>query len=153
MLISSVRTSARTAHADTQLADTIGVELHNPYFDGAVLDAVVSVSAPLRFSVHRYKPLLPELHRSRTTKGVFTADFHRGLRANLRRVLEHTDGRLAARGLIDPAPLRTTVHAAALGAETIWAMLLPTLAVEAWLDSIENTPAIRWQDLSPRGAR
>ncbi|MBU3863573.1 albusnodin/ikarugamycin family macrolactam cyclase, partial [Streptomyces sp. 4503] len=160
-LITSVRHAARTAHADAQLADALGVELHNPYFDGAVLDAVVSVPADLRFSVHRYKPLLadscgdllPVLHRRRTTKGVFTADFHRGMRANLRRVLDLADGRLAARGLVDPAPLRATVHAAALGAETIWATLLPTLAAEAWLDSIERAPAIPWQNPTPAGAR
>ncbi|WP_405408909.1 albusnodin/ikarugamycin family macrolactam cyclase [Streptomyces decoyicus] len=160
-LISSVRTAARTAHADGQLANTVGVELHNPYFDGAVLDAVVSVPSHLRFSAHRYKPLLvdacgdllPEPHRRRTTKGVFTADFHRGVRANLPRILDLADGHLAARGLIDPAPLRATVHAAALGAETIWASLLPTLAAEQWLAAIERTPAIRWQTTAPAGSR
>ncbi|MDJ1133549.1 albusnodin/ikarugamycin family macrolactam cyclase [Streptomyces iconiensis] len=160
-LITSVRHAARTAHADTQLADALGVELHNPYLDGAVLDAVVSVPAHLRFSVHRYKPLLvdscgdllPVPHRSRTTKGVFTADFHRGMRANLRRVLELANGRVVARGLVDPAPLRATVHAAALGAETVWATLLPALAAEAWLDSIEREPAIRWWSPTPADTR
>jgi hypothetical protein len=78
-------------------------ELHNPYFDGAVLDAVVSVPAWRRFSARRYKPvlvdacgdLLPPAHRRRTTKGVFARDYHRGLRANLPRVLTLTDGRMA----------------------------------------------------------
>ncbi|AJT67460.3 hypothetical protein T261_5844 [Streptomyces lydicus] len=162
-LISSIRTAARTAHADTQLADALGVELHNPYFDGAVLDAVISVPSDLRFSTHRYKPLLvdavgdllPALHHDRTTKGIFTADFHHGLRANLRRLLDLADGRLAALGLISPAPLRTAIHTAALGAETIWASLLPTLAAEQWLDTIDRTPAPLWHTptSAPAGAR
>ncbi|MEU7638780.1 hypothetical protein AB0C11_22195, partial [Streptomyces sp. NPDC039016] len=58
-------------------------------------------------------------------------------------------GRLAARGLIDPAPLRTTLHAAAMGAETNWSMLLPTLAAEQWLATIDHTPAVRWDTTAP----
>ncbi|PJN40713.1 asparagine synthase [Streptomyces sp. CB02959] len=156
-LIASIRTVARTAHADSQLCDAVGVELHNPYLDGAVLNAVASAPAEARFSAHRYKPLLvdavgdllPALHRDRATKGTFTASFHHGLRAHLGRALDLSDGRLAARGLIDPAPLRTTLHAAAMGAETNWSMLLPTLAAEQWLATIDHTPAVRWDTTAP----
>ncbi|WP_234025118.1 MULTISPECIES: albusnodin/ikarugamycin family macrolactam cyclase [unclassified Streptomyces] len=159
-LISSMRTVARTAHADAQLCDDVGIELHNPYLDGAVLTAVAAAPAEARFSAHRYKPLLvdavgdllPALHRDRATKGTFTSSFHHGLRANLRRVLDLTDGQLAARGLINPAPLRTTIHAAAMGAETNWARLLPTLAAEQWLATIDRTSAVRWHDTTPAPA-
>jgi asparagine synthase (glutamine-hydrolysing) len=153
LLVAAIRTVARAAHADTQLADTLGVELHNPYFDGAVLDAVVSVPSWDRFSARRYKPvlvdacgdLLPELHRQRASKGVFAGDFHRGLRANLPRLLDLTEGRLAALRLIDPAPLAATLHTAALGARTVWATLLPTLAAEVWLRTVESASSPGWE--------
>ncbi|GAA3047460.1 hypothetical protein GCM10020000_29500 [Streptomyces olivoverticillatus] len=127
-LIASIRGAARPAYADCQLAEELGIELHNPYFDGAILDAVLSVPSWDRFAVHRYKPvlidavgdLLPELHRRRVTKGVFAEDFHQGVRVNLQRLLTLADGRLAAMGLINPGPLRAALQAAALGAKTVW---------------------------------
>jgi asparagine synthase (glutamine-hydrolysing) len=159
--VASMRNTARTAYAEIQLADAVGIELHNPYFDAAVLDAVVSASAEQRFSARRYKPLLadtfadvlPEAHRMRAAKGVFAGDFHRGLRTNLRRVLELTDGHLAALGIIDPAPLCATVHAAALGAQTQWPPLLATLAAEAWIRAAEGATSTRWTTSAPAGAR
>jgi asparagine synthase (glutamine-hydrolysing) len=159
-LVSSVRSAARAAATDVQAADCLDVELHNPYFDAAALDAVVSVPSWQRFSAHRYKPLLveacgdvlPEKHRRRATKGVFARDFHHGLRANLPRLLDLADGRLAALGLIDPAPLRATLRAAALGAETLWAALLPTLNAEAWLAAVETAPPVEWTTPTRAGA-
>ncbi|MGH3904349.1 MAG: albusnodin/ikarugamycin family macrolactam cyclase [Pseudonocardiaceae bacterium] len=159
-LIAEIRSVARAAYADIQLADSLGIELNNPYFDGAMLDAVISLPAWRRFSARRYKPvlvdafgdMLPEAHRLRATKGIFVSDFHLGIRANLRRVLDLADGRLAAAGLVDPAPLRATVHAAALGADTVWSALLPTLAAEMWLDAIEQAPATEWTTATRAGA-
>ncbi|MER6528943.1 albusnodin/ikarugamycin family macrolactam cyclase [Streptomyces sp. NPDC001508] len=161
VLVASIRNVARAVQADIQLADSTGIELHNPYFDAGVLHAVVSAPAAERFSVRRYKPLLahafadllPEAHRQRAAKGLFAGDFHRGLRTNLRRVLELADGRLAAMGIIDPVPLRATVHAAALGAQTVWPPLLSVLAAEMWLEAIENTSATEWTTAAPAGAR
>ncbi len=152
LLLAEVRYAARSARAECQLASALGIELHNPYLDGAVLDAVLSVPAWERCSATRYKPLLvdavgpllPAVTRQRSTKGVFIGEFHRGVRANLRRVLALTDGRLAGLGLLYPAPLRAAVHAAALGAETAWPALLPTLNAELWLAAVERTPAARW---------
>ncbi|GHJ34468.1 albusnodin/ikarugamycin family macrolactam cyclase [Streptomyces sp. TS71-3] len=160
-LITSIRTVARAAHADTQLADSLGVELNNPYFDGNVLDAVVSVPPWDRFSARRYKPLLvdacrdllPEAHRTRAAKGMFVQDFHRGLRANLPRLLDLADGHLAARGLIDPAPLRKTLQAAALGANTVWPALLPAVAAETWLRTVQSAPATTWTTPARAGIR
>lgn len=158
--VASLRTVARSAYAEIQLADAFGVALHNPYFDGAVLDAVVSAPLEQRYSAHRYKPLLadtfadllPEAHRMRSTKGVFVGDFHQGLRVNLRRVLGLADGRLASLGLINPAPLRATIHAAALGAQTVWPPLLAALASEAWLEAIECAPGTDWEESAPAPA-
>ncbi len=161
VLVASVRNVARAVQADNQLADSIGIELHNPYFDAAVLAAVVSAPAVERFSARRYKPLLadafadllPEAHRQRASKGLFAGDFHQGVRTNLRRVLGLADGRLAAMGVIDPAPLHAAVHAAALGAQTVWPPLLSVLAVEMWLDAVENTAPVGWTTSPPAGAR
>ncbi|MEU8550548.1 albusnodin/ikarugamycin family macrolactam cyclase [Streptomyces roseoverticillatus] len=151
-LISNVRTAARAAYADAQLADALKIELHNPYFDAAVLETAVSAPASARFSAHRYKPLLldaagdllPEPHRNRTTKGTFVSAFHHGARTNLPHLLDQTDRHLAALGLINPALLRTALHHAALGVETPWATLLRTLAAEAWLATLEATPDGAW---------
>ncbi|MFF2846902.1 albusnodin/ikarugamycin family macrolactam cyclase [Streptomyces sp. NPDC058001] len=153
VLVADVRGAARLAHADIQLAETLGVDLHNPYFDGALLEAVVSVPSWQRFSARRYKPvlidavgdLLPPSHRGRAAKGVFAADFHHGVRSHLARVLSMADGRLAAMGLIEPAPLQAAIRAVALGADTVWPSLLTVLGAEMWLESVEGAPATVWE--------
>ncbi len=71
---------------------------------------------------------------------------------NRRRVLGLADGRLAALGLVNPAPLRATVHAAALGAETVWPPLLSVLAAEAWLEAVERAPGTEWTRNAPTPA-
>ncbi|WP_063761258.1 albusnodin/ikarugamycin family macrolactam cyclase [Streptomyces sp. NRRL B-1347] len=159
-LAAGLHTVARSAYAEIQLADALGLALHNPYFDGAVLDAVVSAPVKQRYSARRYKPmladtfadLLPDAHRRRAAKGRMVGDFHLGLRRNRRRVLGLADGRLAALGLVNPAPLRATIHAAALGAETIWPPLLSALAAEAWLEAIERAPGTEWMQTTPTPA-
>ncbi|WP_083904496.1 albusnodin/ikarugamycin family macrolactam cyclase [Nocardiopsis kunsanensis] len=151
-LVSLVHGVARAAASDTQLADHVGVEQHNPYFDGAVLDAVVSLRAADRFSAHRYKPalmdaigdLLPAVVRERTTKGSFVSDYHRAVRLHLDRVLSMCEGPLTEAELVDPGKLRSTVHAAALGARVPWAHLLTTLGTHLWWQSVEKTPAPCW---------
>ncbi|MBC3987810.1 albusnodin/ikarugamycin family macrolactam cyclase [Streptomyces sp. AC563] len=159
-LVTELRTVARSAYAEIQLADSLGLALHNPYFDGPVLDAVVSAPVEQRHSARRYKPmladtfadLLPDTHRTRAAKGLMVGDFHLGLRRNRARVLGLVDGRLAALGLINPVPLRATVHAAALGAETIWPPLLSALAAEAWLEAVEHSPGTEWTHAAPTPA-
>lgn len=143
---------ARAAHADRQLADRLGVDLHNPYFDGTVLDAVTSAPPWMRYSTRRYKPmladatgdLLPQQHRRRSTKGTFAGDFHRGLRLNLRRVLDLTSGHLADLGLIEPSLLGSAIRRAALGVDAMWATLMPTLDAAMWLEAIQRRPGISW---------
>ncbi|MFF7300808.1 albusnodin/ikarugamycin family macrolactam cyclase [Streptomyces sp. NPDC008265] len=159
-LVANLRGAARGAAADAQLADALGVELANPYFDGALLDAVVSVPPEDRFSVRRYKPLLvdavgshlPAAHRTRTAKGVFAGDFHRGVRANLTHLLASTDGHLAAAGLIDPGPLRSALHSVALGARSVWPPLLAALVAEMWMAAIESAAPVGWVPVA-EGAR
>ncbi|MFB6816289.1 albusnodin/ikarugamycin family macrolactam cyclase [Streptomyces sp. NPDC056347] len=158
----SLRNAARPANSEIQLADTLGVALANPYFDAAVVDAVISSPAEQRYSARRYKPLLadsfadllPDAHRKRASKGMFASDFHHGLRLNLRRVLALADGRLAAEGIITPGPLQAAIHAAALGAQTVWPPLLAVLSAEAWLEAVERSPGTEWKhaETTPAGA-
>lgn len=151
-LVRLVRSVARSAASDTQLADHVGVEQHNPYFDGALLDAVVSLSPPSRFSAYRYKPvlmdalgdLLPAVVRERTTKGSFVRDYHRAIRVHQRSVLNMCDGPLADAGLVDPRKLRSTVRAAALGARIPWAHLITALGANLWWKSVSEAPSCDW---------
>ncbi|WP_405741474.1 hypothetical protein OG422_08280 [Streptomyces sp. NBC_01525] len=39
-----------------------------------------------------------------------------------------------------------------MGVETNWAMLLPTLAAEQWLDTLDHAPAIEWASTAPTRA-
>lgn len=151
-LVRLVNSVARSAASDTQLADHVGVEQHNPYFDGAVLDAVVSLSPPSRFSAYRYKPalleavgeLLPPVVGERTTKGTFVRDYHRAVRTHRSAVLDLCEGPLADMGLIDPEKLRSTVRASALGARTPWAHLVTTLGAHLWWESVCQAPLCAW---------
>lgn len=151
-LIALISRVARAAASDTQLADHIGVEQHNPYFDGTVLDAVVSLPAADRFSAHRYKPalmdavgdLLPASVRTRATKGSFVADYHRAVRIRLDGVLDMCEGPLTEAGLVDGGRLRSTVRAAALGARVPWGHLLTTMGAHLWWKAALESPVPRW---------
>ncbi|MEL7991546.1 albusnodin/ikarugamycin family macrolactam cyclase [Streptomyces albidoflavus] len=156
-LTDSLRAAARRAQADTELAASVGVELHNPYHDAAVLDAVLAARSWERVSSTRYKPmlvdafgdLLPARHRDRTTKGTFETSFHAGVRARLPHLLDHCDGHLAALGLIRPEQLRAALHRAALGARTPWRAILAVYGAEVWLRAVGNAPAPTWAVLTP----
>ncbi|MYS33583.1 asparagine synthase (glutamine-hydrolysing) [Streptomyces sp. KhCrAH-43] len=155
ILVDEVREVARTAAADAQLAAASGIELHNPFLDGSVVDAVLRTEVWARPPVHTYKPVLvramsgvlPDALASRTTKGSFNADHYTGLRANLPELQHLADGRLAALGLADPALLRAHLAQAAAGIPMPLAPLEQALAAEAWLRTLDR-PATPW--LRPR---
>ncbi|MFJ3182470.1 albusnodin/ikarugamycin family macrolactam cyclase [Streptomyces sp. NPDC086796] len=159
ILVDEVREVARTAAADAQLAAASGIEMHNPFLDPRLVDAVLRTDVRNRPPVHAYKPalaramagVLPETLASRTTKGSFNADHYTGLRANLLELQNLADGRLAALGLIDPAGLRAHLALAAAGIPMSLAPLEQALAAEAWLRTLDHT-ATTWS--RPRkGAR
>jgi asparagine synthase (glutamine-hydrolysing) len=151
-LLARARFTARTAHTEGQLADSVGVAMHNPYLDARVLDTVLAVPGWQRSSPFQYKPmlaaatagLLPETVHTRAAKGVFGGDHHRGLRNNLDDVLSLADGHLAARGLINPDRVRDEIRRAAAGVDVVWGRLEPLLAVEAWLRALDTAPPLRW---------
>ncbi|WP_437055407.1 hypothetical protein [Streptomyces sp. enrichment culture] len=59
-------------------------------------------------------------------------------------MLSLADKRLAALGIVDPVPLRTAMHAAALGTRTVWPSLLSAVATEEWLEAVESAPRTAW---------
>ena len=151
----------RTAAADAHLAYAVaGVPLHNPFTDSAVVAAALSTALHEIATPYAYKPLLPRALPGllppavacRRTKGDSTADFIRGFRANLGDLLDLADGRLAARGLIDPGALRDELHLCAAGL-SLPAALDPALSTELWLRSLDQAPAIRWTTVRPSAAR
>lgn len=154
----NIQSIGRSARADAQLAETFGIRLHNPFTDGAVIDAALSVPAWQRGDPWKYKPLLaaalidvlPEAVAHRDTKGAFGGDHYRGLRAHLSTVRDLTDGKLAELGLIDPRPLRQAIDTFAAGLPVAFAAIEAPLATEVWLRAITDAPNISWCTLLPQ---
>ncbi|MFE2375921.1 albusnodin/ikarugamycin family macrolactam cyclase [Streptomyces sp. NPDC059398] len=153
-LLREARYVGRTAASENQLAATYGIEMHNPYTDARVLEAVLSVPASERWSARRYKPLLtdavtgllPDRVVRRGSKGLFAVDHHHGLRANQAAVLELADGHLADLCLVRPAVLRSLLRRAVLGVEIPWGLLEPLFGAELWLRAHETTTErVRWE--------
>lgn len=151
----AMRIVARTARADAQITEQRhGISLHNPFTDPGVVDAALAIPGSRRAGPGDYKPLLrramtgllPDTVTARRTKGDFTPDQYRGLRAHLRTLTVIVDGELAARGLIDPGRYRALLSCAAAGAPgTGFHQLNPVLATEVWLRALNQSPAAaRW---------
>jgi asparagine synthase (glutamine-hydrolysing) len=152
IVVDEVREVARTAAADAQLAAACGIELHNPFLDPRVVDAVLRTEIRDRPPVHAYKPVLaramtgvlPDALTARATKGSFNSDHYTGLRANLPALSALADGRLAAAGLLDPGGLRAHLAQAAAGIPMSLAALEQALAAEAWWHALDRSPATAW---------
>lgn len=151
-VIADVRGTARTAYADVQAAELLGIRLDAPYFDRAVVDAALRFRLADRGSPWSYKPqitsafadVLPRPVLSRRTKGGTDADHHRGLRVHLRTVKTLMEGWLADHGLIHPHRLRAALDAAAAGMPARFGEIEPTIAAEAWARTVTKTAPIRW---------
>ncbi|OKJ76701.1 asparagine synthase [Streptomyces sp. CB02460] len=157
ILVDEIREVARTAAADAELADACGIELHNPFLDASVVDAVLRTPLDLRPPLHAYKPvltrafagLLPAELAARTTKGAFEADHYSGLRAALPELLATGGMNLAALGLIDIARFRDQIRTAAAGVPMPLAHIEQALAADAWLHTVTCTPEPVWVDSIP----
>ncbi|SFX38691.1 albusnodin/ikarugamycin family macrolactam cyclase [Streptomyces atratus] len=155
-----IREVARTAVADAELAASCGVDLHNPFLDPTVVNAVLTNPLERRPAVHAYKPLLvravgdllpPEV-AARTTKGGFDADHYAGMRANLDDLAVLTDGHLVGLGLIEPRRLRSQLRRAAAGIPMSLATFEQALTAEAWLVAHHREPAPAWTTQPVRSA-
>ncbi|MET9917713.1 albusnodin/ikarugamycin family macrolactam cyclase [Streptomyces sp. NPDC006435] len=151
-LTEEIREVARTAAADAELAARCGIDLHNPFLDPSVVNAVLTTPLEHRPAVHAYKPLLVRAVRdllppevaARTTKGGFDTDHYAGMRANLDDLSALADGHLAGLGLIDPRRLRSRLCRAAAGIPMPLAALEQALTTEAWLVAHHREPAPAW---------
>ncbi|MFF7588582.1 albusnodin/ikarugamycin family macrolactam cyclase [Kitasatospora purpeofusca] len=147
-----IREVARTAQADAELAEDIGIRLRNPFLDSSVIDTVLRVPLEARPPVYAYKPhlvramrdLLPAALAARSTKGSFNADFFNGRRENLDALLGLADGFLSALGLVEPRALRRSLKQAAMGMPVPLGTLDRMLAVEAWLIALDREPEPKW---------
>ncbi|MFJ1644406.1 albusnodin/ikarugamycin family macrolactam cyclase [Streptomyces sp. NPDC088258] len=159
-LVDEIREVARTAAADAQVGTACGIDLHNPFLDAQVMDAVLRTSLDRRPRVHLYKPvlagamrhLLPTEVAARTTKGSFNTDHYAGLRANLPDLTALVDGHLAGLGLIDPDRLRVHLRRAAAGIPMPLAPIEQALSAEAWLHAHHHTPVPAWTDRAARSS-
>ncbi|MBB4924357.1 asparagine synthase (glutamine-hydrolyzing) [Kitasatospora kifunensis] len=160
-LVDEIREVARSAAADAELAALCGIDLHNPFLDAPVMDAVLRTPLDQRPPVHTYKPLLslamadllPPAVAARTTKGSFDADHYAGMRANLPILLDLADGHLAELGLINPARLRRALREAAAGIPMPLATIEQALTAEAWLTAHYRDPAPAWTNEPVRSER
>ncbi|WP_256961678.1 albusnodin/ikarugamycin family macrolactam cyclase [Streptomyces sp. NRRL B-24572] len=151
-LVDEIREVARTARADAELAASCGIDLHNPFLDPSVIDAVLRNPLERRPSVHGYKrllvravgDLLPPAVAARTTKGSFEADHFTGMRAHLDELQELGGGHLASLGLLDPTRFRRHLRHAAAGVPMPLATLEQALMTEAWLHAHRRNPAPTW---------
>lgn len=143
----------RTAHADVQLAAEVGVRLHNPFADSRVIDGYLSAVVGRMPSPATYKPVLraemggrlPASLLGRTAKGVYTPDYHLGLRAHLNELADMADGHLAELGLIDPALLVNAMQRAAAGVSNALWLLDAAVVCETWLRAHRSTPLPVWE--------
>ncbi|TWF73718.1 asparagine synthase [Kitasatospora viridis] len=151
-LIDEIREVARTAQADAALAEDVGIRLRNPFLDASVVNTLLRVPLEARPPVYAYKPqlvqamsdLLPVPLAARMSKGAFNADFYTGRRANLDALLSLADGLLAASGLVEPHALRLALKQAAMGMPVPTGILDRTIAVEAWLLSLDRQSESQW---------
>ncbi|GAA4223603.1 hypothetical protein GCM10022254_01060 [Actinomadura meridiana] len=150
----------RSARADIQLSEAIGVPLHNPFTDSRVVDAYLSIPLAERPGPADYKPVLrealtnlfPSELAARRTKGDFNPDHYNGMRANLTELHALADGRLASSGLVDRTKLQRTLTMTAAGLPVPFSTVEPAVAAEAWLRSLDNTPGVRWVPTGNTGA-
>lgn len=145
--LSSLRSIGRTFRHLHQMAARRGITLAVPFYDDHVIRAALSVRPEERVTPWRYKPLVEVAMRgivppetlARQTKPDGSHEIELGIRANRPAMLTLCENsRLARLGLVDEAALRQTCERP-LPADLEFTALLPTLACELWLRSLEGT--------------
>ncbi|MFI0977322.1 asparagine synthase-related protein [Streptomyces sp. NPDC021093] len=139
--LSTTQECGRAARQVDQVTSGLGLPYAVPYLDDGVIEAALSVRVAERAVPGRYKPVLatamreivPDALLARSTKGEYSADFHRGLRHHKAALVElFDDSRLAGAGLLDAARLRESLRRPHLSAH-VMRSLENTLACERWL--------------------
>jgi asparagine synthase (glutamine-hydrolysing) len=147
--LSDLRRSADAQRQLREIAEPLGVAVHAPFLDEAVIRAALSVPTHLRADPQAYKPLLgaalaglvPAPVLARRTKGDYSAEDYAGARAaapRLRALLR--DSRLAALGVIEPAAVADAVDRMIAGLAVPLGPLTTLLATEEWLRGRDGEP-------------
>ncbi|WP_062429634.1 asparagine synthase-related protein [Herbidospora daliensis] len=139
--LASLRSAADAQRFLRTLGDRLGVAVHAPYLDDAVIAAVLDGPEPVP-DPSRAKPLLadalaglvPESVLGRRTKGAYQAEEYAGARAARRQITALLDdSRLADLGVVDPDAVRTTLTRLNAGAPVPLSALGRLVALEVWL--------------------
>ncbi|GLX94490.1 asparagine synthase-related protein [Herbidospora sp. NBRC 101105] len=139
--LASLRSAAAAQRFLRTLGDHLGVRVHAPYLDDAVVGAVLDARAPIP-DPSRAKPqladaltgLVPEAVLTRRTKGAYQAEEYAGARAARRRIAALlADSRLADLGVVDPAAVSGTLTRLNAGAPVPLSALGRLVALEVWL--------------------
>jgi asparagine synthase (glutamine-hydrolysing) len=145
--LTDVRRSGDAQRQLRELAAPLGLDVHAPFLDSAVIRAALSVPAVVRASPWTYKPLLgaalggllPAEILGRSSKGNYSAEQYAGARAALPALrAQLCDSRLAALGVIEPGQVRAVLDRMAAGLAVPLGPLNMLLATESWLRGTEE---------------
>ena len=145
--LADVRRSGDAQRQLRELAAPLGLAVHAPFLDSAVIRAALSVPAVVRASPSAYKPLLgaalgdllPAEVLGRRTKGNYAAEQYAGARAALGGLrAQLRDSRLAALGVIEPGAVTAVLDRMAAGIAVPLGPLNTLLATESWLRDAEE---------------
>ncbi|GAB1821758.1 asparagine synthase-related protein [Herbidospora sp. RD11066] len=140
-MLAGIRSAAAAQRFLRTLGDRIGVAVHAPYLDDAVIGALLAGPEP-RPDPARAKPrladavagLVPAEVLTRRTKGAYQAEEYAGARAARPEIAALLrDSRLADLGVIDPAAVLTTLTRLNAGAQVPLSALGRLVALEVWL--------------------
>jgi asparagine synthase (glutamine-hydrolysing) len=148
MTLTELRHSANAQRYLRELGNRMGVAVHAPLLDNAVVRACLRVPAARRVDPWTYKPLLtlamaglvPNRVFDRRSKGDYTAEDYRGARRAaplLRDLLRNS--RLADLGVIEPERVGRSLDRMLTGAVVPLGELNHLLATELWLRDLDGT--------------
>ena len=148
--MAELRASADAQRYLRELGHRVGVRVHAPYLDDAVVRAGLAVPPAFRARPGRHKPLLaaaldglvPAAVINDAAKGDYTGEEYRGARqatATLRRLLD--DPLLAAIDVIEPAAVRASLEDLLTGMPAPLGAFAYLIASETWLRAITGMQA------------
>lgn len=148
--LSQLRTQLMTERAVRDVGEELGVAVHAPYLDSAVIRACLALPAHRRADPVVVRPLLrsaltglvPDVVLNRPTKGKYTRNSYLGLRRAapaLRGLLAEPVA--ADHGILDPVPVRAVLERAIQGLPVPRRAFNQVIAVELWLRDISRKGA------------
>jgi asparagine synthase (glutamine-hydrolysing) len=148
MTLTEVRDSASAQRHLRELGRRLGVAVHAPFLDSAVVGACLRIPSPQRVGHWTCKPLLgaalaglvPDSVFDRRTKGDYTAEEYRGARmatSGLRSLLK--ESRLTELGVIQSTRVNESLDQLLAGVVVPIGALNQLFATELWLRTLEQT--------------